>query len=111
MSHHFVLLEREGEKGLARVELGWDRPLHEFYLVIFEEPPAGQQDNAKRIVYSNLDDPSSVGVELDYFKKIAIKLGFKVPDSMWRAAYQDQQHNVVNKSTYYSPNGDVIKAF
>jgi hypothetical protein len=85
--------------------------LSEFYLVVFAEPPAGHQYDEDRIVYSNLDDPLSSGKELGYFKTVAMKLGCEVPDSMWRAAYQDREFNVVNKTVFYSPNGDVVEPF
>lgn len=111
MSQHFVCLERGGGRGLVRVQLGWDKGMSDFYLVVFEEPPAGHQFDEDRIVYSNLDDPASVGKELDYFKTVAIKLGCEVPDFMWRAAYQDREFNVVNKTVFYSPKGDVIEPF
>jgi hypothetical protein len=111
MSQHIVCLQSETASGLVRVQLGWDKPLLEFYLTVFAEPPAGQYYNEDRLVYCNLDDPHAPGQELDYFKTIAAKLGCKVPDCMWRAAYQDREFNVVNKTVYYSPHGDVVEPF
>lgn len=111
MSQHIVCLQRVDSSDSVRVMLGWDKPLEEFYLVIFEEPPVGQTYDEDRIVYSNLDDQRSVGEGLSYFKEVAMKLGCNVPDSMWRAAYQDREFNVVNKIVHYSPNGDVIERF
>ncbi|MBI6855941.1 hypothetical protein YA0002_24560 [Pseudomonas cichorii] len=111
MSQHIVCLHCEKSSGIARVQLGWDKPCSEFYLVVFEEPPFGVYYEEDRIVYSSLDDPNSRARELDYFKTIAINLGCKVPDSMWRAAYQDREFNVVNKTVFYSLQGDLVEPF
>ncbi|RBB97328.1 hypothetical protein C3E97_028115 [Pseudomonas sp. MWU12-2115] len=111
MSQHIVRLEREGGRGQVRVQLGWDKPMSDFYLVVFEEPPEGQEFDEDRIVYSNLDDPNSIGKELGYFKTVAIKLGCEVPDLMWRAAYQDRDFNVVNKTVFYSQAGNIVEPF
>jgi hypothetical protein len=109
MSQHIVCLE--SICGPVRVQLGWDKPLLEFYMVVFEEPPVGQEFEEDRIVYSNEDDRTSEGQELAYYKKIASSLGCEVPECMWRAVYQDREFNVVNKTVYYSPTGDVVQMF
>lgn len=110
MSQHIARLECEKVGGHARVQLGWDKPLAEYYLVVFAEEDA-QCDNEDGIVYSNLDDPRSRGQELDYFKAIASNLGCEVPDAMWRAAYQDREVNAVNKIVFYSPAGEVVEPY
>lgn len=68
MSQHIVCVPCAKSNGLVRVQLGWDKPMAEFYLVVFAEPPAGQQYSDERIIYSNLDDPRSHAQELGYFK-------------------------------------------
>ena len=110
MSQHIAQLECEKVGGHVRVQLGWDKPLAEFYLVVIAESDA-QCDNEEGIVYSNLDDLHSRGQELDYFKAIASNLGFEVPDAMWRAAYQDREVNAVNKTVFYSPDGEVVDSY
>lgn len=109
MSQHIVCIHCEKIRGMVRIQLGWDKPMAEFYLVIIAEPPAEQQYNDEQIIYSNLDDPRSHAQELAYFKGVARELGCEVPESMWRAAYQDREFNVVNKTVFYSPVGDVVE--
>ena len=60
---------------------------------------------------AHFDDPSSGGKELDYYREIAQGLGCNVPDSMWRAAYQDREFNVVNKVVFYSSTGAVVEPY
>lgn len=111
MSQHIVCLKRDKSDDLVRVQLGWDKPFETFYMVVFEESPIGQEEDEEKIVYSNCDDPRSTGQELDYFKRVAIELGCDIPDAMWRAAYQDREFNVVNKTVFYTPQGNVVEPF
>lgn len=110
MSQHIVRLESKKLRGPVRIQLGWDKPLAEFYLVIFTDPACGSKVE-EELVYSNLDDPSSDGKELGYYREIAQGLGCNVPDSMWRAAYQDREFNVVNKVVFYSSTGAVVEPY
>ncbi|MFP3852380.1 hypothetical protein [Pseudomonas sp. W5-01] len=111
MSQHFVCVHCEKIRRPVRVQIGWDKPFSEFYLLVLEEPAAGEDFDEDKVVYSNSYDPTSHGKELDYYQSILSLLGCKVPDVMWRAAYQDRDFNVVNKSVFYSPNGDVVDTF
>jgi hypothetical protein len=111
MSQHFVCVHCEKIRRPVRVQIGWDKPFSEFYLLVLEEPAAGEDFDEDKVVYSNSYDPTSQGKELDYYKSILSLLGCKVPDVMWRTAYQDRDFNVVNKSVFYSPNGDVVDPF
>lgn len=112
MSQHIVSVQCERSNGLVRIQLGWDKPMSEFYLVVFVEPPEGQQFAEDRIVYSSLDDPHASGQQdLGYFKAVAIQLGCDISEDIWRAAYQDREFNVVNKIRYYSPTGEMVEPF
>ncbi len=110
MSQHIVRLPCEKTGGHLRLQLGWDKPLAEYYLVVFAESDA-QCDNEDGLVYSNLDDSRSRGQELEYFKAIAMNLGCDVPDVMWQAASDDRNANAVNKIVYYSPAGEVVTPY
>ena len=86
--------------------------MSEFYLVVFVEPPFGQNPDYPKFVYSSLDDRQADGKQdLGYFKRVAVQLGCDIPDALWRAAYQDRELNVVNKVSYYSPTGEVTEPF
>lgn len=112
MSQHIISLPSEKTGGLVRIQLGWDKPMSEFYLVVFTEPPVGKQLDESKIVYSSLDDrPAEGQQDLGYFKAIAVQLGCDVPEALWRAAYQDREFNIVNKIRHYSPTGEIVKPF
>lgn len=112
MSQHIISVPCEKSEGLVRIQLGWDKPLSEFYLVVFVEPPAGQQLDDNKIVYSSLDDRRADGQQdLGYFKAVAVQLGCDIPEALWRAAYQDREFNVVNKIRHYSPTGEIVDPF
>lgn len=112
MSQHFVSVPCEKSNGLVRIQLGWDKPMSEFYLVVMVEMPLGQQFDEDQIVYSSLDDSLGSGHhDLDYFKTVVVQLGCAVPEVMWRAAYQDREFNVVNKIRHYSPTGEMVEPF
>lgn len=112
MSQHIISLPCQASGRLARIQLGWDKPMAEFYLVVFEEPPLGQELDEDKRVYSSLDDPQAQGQQdLAYFKAVAAELGCDIPEALWRAAYQDCEFNVVNKICYYSPSGVPVEPF
>lgn len=120
MSQHIICVPCEKSGGLVRIQLGWDKPMSEFYLVVLVERPEGQEldeedDEDKsedEIVYSSLDDRLAAGQQdLGYFKAVAVKLGCDVPEALWRAAYQDREFNVINKIRHYSPTGEMVEPF
>lgn len=107
MSQHIISVPCAKSGGLVRIQLGWDKPMAEFYLVVFVEPPVGQHLDETQIVYSSLDDrPAQGQQDLGYFRAIAIQLGCVVPEALWRAAYLDREFNVVNKICHYLPTGE-----
>jgi len=112
MSQHIITLECRESGEQVRIQLGWDKPMSEFYMVVFVAPPEGQEPDDTNIVYSSLDDRRADGQQdLGYFKAVAVQLGCAVPDTLWRAAYQDREFNVVNKVHYYTPTGEVSEPF
>lgn len=112
MSQHIITVPCKTFKGPVRIQLGWDKPMSEFYLVVFVEPPVGQQLDDTKIVYSSLNDLRADGQQdLGYFKGVAVQLGCDIPEGLWRAAYQDREFNIVNKVHYYSPTGEVAEPF
>jgi len=112
MSQHIISVQSKKSGGLVRIQLGWDKPMSEFYLVVFVEPPVGQQLDENKIVYSSLDDRLADGQQdLGYFKAVAVQLGCDLPEHLWRAAYQDREFNIVNKVRHYSPTGEMVEPF
>lgn len=106
MSQHIITIPCTALDGLVRIQLGWDKPMSEFYLVVFEEPPAGRPFDDTKIIYSSVNDHKAQGQQdLGYFKAIAVQLGCIIPENLWRAAYLDREHNIVNKIYIYDARG------
>lgn len=111
MSQHHVILNSLQAKGLVRVQLGWDKPMAQFYMVVFAEEGTPCED-PEGIVYSNLYDAAACQVQdLGYFKEVARQLGCEIPDNIWRVVYQDSEFNAVNKIVYYSAAGVEVEPF
>ena len=91
MSQHFVRLHCARISAEVIVQLGWDRPLSEFYMVVFA---AKEKDG-----FNEFPECPLIGI-----------IGCEIPDVMWRAAYQDREFNVVNKIVHYSKDGNVLEA-
>ena len=117
MSQHIALLECGKAQDQVRVQLGWDKPMAEYYLVVFAEEDIesddeeGEPSPEEVVVYSNLDDPRGSRRGLDYFRKVADYLGCEIPEVMWQEAYADRESNVINRIVYYSASGEVIDPF
>lgn len=110
MSQHFFNTTHEGQP--IQVLLGWDRPLGHFFLVI-EKLPADQtaeagndeEDEDDGYLYSNLNDDSPFGYDLDYYKAKLKELGITVPQTMFEQILADQAHKVGNRQVWYEADG------
>lgn len=110
MSQHYLKVYHAQSSCSVRVQLGWDRPLQGFYMVVVKDGEEGLDVFDEGIVYSNLDDVGHPP-DLAHFKAIASKLSLQIPDVMWRAAYLDSQHNSINKQVFYNLDGDLVSPF
>lgn len=68
----------------VEVMAGWDRPLHGFFLTVFDLDPNAEVE----CVYSNLDDPNVPGTggftqTTSYWKSILEKMEIGVPEEFW----------------------------
>lgn len=119
--HHFQTVH--GTKAID-VVLGWDRPLHHFFLWVehlrapvaqtagvvdadtedpdlcdsVEEPP-------EDFMYHNLDDGASMGAGLSYFRCKLAELGITVPETMFTQVLRDKALNIGNRHVVYRPDG------
>lgn len=100
MSQHVFFTEFKGAP--ARVQMGWDRPLQCFYLVVqlLNEP-----DERKAYPYSNLDDPGAEDCDLNYFSKKLKALGITVPETMFFETALDRCFNVGNRRMTHAADG------
>lgn len=110
MSQHFLKFFHAPTGCVVRVQHGWDRPLQGFYLVVQKDDQTALPDDDEGILYSNLfcvGHPPDQG----YYREVAKQLGLPIPEEIWRAAYLDSQHNVVNKQAFYNAAGQLIEPF
>jgi hypothetical protein len=106
MSQHYFQTEHKGLP--VTVQLGWDRPLQQFYMVIEHGQSAQREsgDEDDSYLYSNLGDPQAIGCkDLDYFAEKLNDLGITVPDSMIREVWRDAGFNVGNRQVTYEKDG------
>lgn len=110
MSQHIVSLTSEISGDSVWIQLGWDKPMSEFYMVVFENVPDASYYDEGRVIYSNDLDPNGSGQDLTYLKGIATKLGCVIPQSLWEAATDDKALNAVNRTIFYSETGEQIES-
>ncbi|MGT2460198.1 hypothetical protein ACU4GI_46800 (plasmid) [Cupriavidus basilensis] len=123
--HHF-----ETVRGAIPIDvvLGWDRPLHHFFLWVerlrspsavaqADEPAMADaesraddladecEDTSEEFIYHNLDDSASVRADLAYFRRKLDALGIKVPETMFDQVLHDKALNIGNRYVVYRPDG------
>jgi hypothetical protein len=91
----------------VRVQIGWDRPLKGFYMVVLKADTEKLADDDEGVVYSNLYDVGHPE-ELTHFRRVAEQLDIRVPEVIWRNAYADSERNVVNHIAFYDAAGNVL---
>lgn len=103
MSQHVLRTEHNGRP--VTVQLGWDRPLQQFYLVVSCDQ-AGSGADDEDFIYSNLADPQALDCkDLDYFEQKLQELNISVPKSMLREVWNDAGFNVANRHVTYQKDG------
>lgn len=105
MSQHCLQTEHKGRR--VTVQLGWDRPLQQFYLVVFCDLAGHSEDtDAEGYLYFNLADPVAMGCkDLDYFRNKLQELDISVPESMFREVRLDAHLCVSNRHVVYQEDG------
>ncbi|MCP3024599.1 hypothetical protein [Cupriavidus basilensis] len=122
--HHF-----ETVHGTNRVDvvLGWDRPLHHFFLWVERlnvpcnapqapelafadvdegsDPCDGSEERSEDFIYHNLDDTASMGAGLSYFRNKLAALGVTVPETMFTQVLRDKALNIGNRHVVYQADG------
>lgn len=106
MSAHLMKTEVDGRA--LEVQIGWDRPLQYFYLVV--EDPGSTSDSP---VYSNLDDPvcaRNPRVPLEHFIKRLGELGIELPNAILEEVRRDCAGDVGNRVVEWDPAGNIRQA-
>lgn len=94
MSRHIFEQQSTIDGDTYRVQMGWDKPLQQFYCVIWVLPEEEES------IYSNLYD-STPEKSLWYFEKQVIEYGLTIPEGMLLEIVQDERDNVVNKTKHW----------
>lgn len=88
------LLNIKNHPRIQQILIGWDRPLQQFFLVLYENP---NQDSH----YSNLldDTPNKT---LKYFCSLLQEYGIQLPIGLITELKEDAANNVGNKERTYT---------
>ncbi|MGE8450190.1 MAG: hypothetical protein ACN6OP_06095 [Pseudomonadales bacterium] len=123
--HHFQTVHGANT---IDVVLGWDRPLHHFFLWVerLRSPVAMEQaeqramaetadcqeeltddceEPSEDFLYHNLDDTTSMGAGLAYFRSKLAALGVTVPETMFTQVLRDKALNIGHRYVVYRADG------
>jgi len=113
MSQHLFNTVCQGRP--VRVMLGWDRPLHDFFLFVealdeewVEANESSIESDANGYVYCNVDDeqvPAAVDEQLAYFHQCLVELKIPAPAAMFSNVEADRRNNVGTRQVIYQPDG------
>ncbi|MGN3708699.1 hypothetical protein [Achromobacter xylosoxidans] len=106
MSNHYFATEHKGHP--VTVNLGWDRPLSYFFMVITK--PAELLDESQLVddedyLYSNLHEQEPFEMDLDYYRQVLNHFGISVPESMFKEAEEDMFNDVGNRVVTHQADG------
>ena len=74
------------------VTLGWDRPLHEYFMLIEYDDGKGEAD--PEVLYTYLRDHQR---SLEDYRQTLVELGLNVPETMFDEVSRDRASNVGNR--------------
>lgn len=111
MSNHLFKTLHNGHA--ITVNLGWDRPMGHFFLVIpkpvelLDTDPDADDDGEfdGDFLYSNLYERNPFGLDLDYFRGVLHRLGITLPESMYVEVLADRRNNVGNRLVTHQADG------
>lgn len=113
MSQHIYPARVDGHG--VQVQIGWDKPMQEFYLVIEYDTPIPDLANRGEVLeylYSNLSDmvlrlKPERATDLGYFAQVLAGLGLPPIESVMNEVRRDRMHNAVNRVVRYDAQGVV----
>lgn len=105
MSQHYYH-DTDPDGSCITVLLGWDRPLQYVFLVVTKE---SKDRKTEEMTYSNLDDPSSRGQDLVYYRNKVSDLGLSLPETMYTQVEKDQANNIGNRIVQHTHEGGDVQ--
>ena len=119
MSQHHFETERAGSP--VAVQLGFDRPLGHYYLVVQdlaarrraaaqlaqsdEALDDDEEDGDDGCLYSNLYEPDAFELSLEHYRAVLHRLGIQVPAAMFEQVELDAFNRAGNRSVVYAADG------
>lgn len=104
MSRHHLRTARGASPVL--VVMGYDRPLNEFFLQLWDDGPEAEADEP---AYSSLDEPAADWRDIATMAQRLVDLGVAVPRSMIDAVVADSVHRAGNRIVEHALDGRVTE--
>lgn len=104
MSRHHLRTVRGANPVL--VVMGYDRPLNEFFLQLWDDSPGADADAP---AYSSLDEPAADWRDIATVVRCLEDLGVQVPRSMIDAIIGDGVHRAGNRIVEHASDGTVTE--
>jgi len=104
MSRHHLRTVRNGSPCI--VVTGYDRPLNEFFLQIWDDGPGTDADEP---AYSSLNEPAADWRDIATALRRLGELGVEVPRSMIDAVVADSVRRAGNRIVEHAPDGGVTE--
>ena len=108
--HRFQAQTSSGRR--VEVTIGYDRPLHGFFLVVMDADENDADDEDVN-VYCNLDDVELIDLggltlDLQYFKRKLALLGIGLAPTIEHELEEDRRQRVGNRVRLYDGAGQVL---
>jgi hypothetical protein len=104
MSRHHLRTVRDTSPLL--VVMGYDRPLNEFFLQLWDDSPGADADEP---AYSSLDEPAADWRDIATVVRRLEELDVAVPRSMIDAIVADSVQRAGNRIVEHAPDGGVTE--
>jgi hypothetical protein len=104
MSRHQLRTARGASPVL--VVMGYDRPLNEFFLQLWDDGPEAEADEP---AYSSLDEPAADWRDIATVVRRLEELDVAVPRSMIDAVVADSVHRAGNRIVEHAPDGGLTE--
>lgn len=106
MSQHYFETSHKGFP--ITVQLGWDRPMQYFFMVI--RKPIDLIDEAMKVedddfLYSNWHENDPFGHDLHYYCEVLRHFRITVPESMFIEVQHDADRNTGNRLVHHQADG------
>lgn len=88
------------------VVMGYDRPLNEFFLQLWDDGPGA---DAEEPAYSSLDEPAADWRDIATVLRRLQELDVQVPRSMVDAVVDDSVHRAGNRIVEHAPDGEMTE--